>query len=90
MLKPTYVVTTGDGPTVTKVAPCATHVMMQTTQSEMWKIAVDEGITGGVGVSFDAKVSADKSVEKTTTYAAEITGKIRLMTGETTSLPDGP
>jgi len=66
--------TGGGNPMVKKVAPYATHVMMLTTQTETRKIAVDGGITGGAGVSLDTKMSTEKSVEKTTTHAAEITG----------------
>lgn len=64
----------GGGPIVQKIAPYATHVLMQTTQTETRTIALDGGVSGGAIVDINANLSAEKSVEKTTTWAAQITG----------------
>lgn len=47
---------------------------MQTSQTETRTISADGGIGGSSSVTVDAKVGVEKSVEKATTHAAEITG----------------
>jgi len=57
--------------TVKKVAPYARQSMMQTTQTETFKLGAQ------IGASFagaNANVSPERTVEKTTTHAMEITG----------------
>lgn len=62
------------GPTVKSVAPFGRHVMMQTREKVSQTTAADTGISGGAAVTANFSVHAEKSVEKTTTHAAEVTG----------------
>ena len=61
-------------PAVQKVAPFASHTMMQTTQNETLKVSGQGGISGGAVVTLNTSGTVEKSVEKTTTHSAEITG----------------
>ena len=82
--------TGGGGPTVEKVAPFAKHIMMQTSQTETRKISANGAVSGGVGATVNANAGVEKSVEKTTTHAAEIVGIGPSMITGITSWPSGP
>jgi hypothetical protein len=64
----------GWGPAVKKVGPYATHVMMQTTQTETVTKGGELSLTGGTVINGNAKGSVEKAVEKVTTHAVKITG----------------
>ncbi|KAK2024171.1 hypothetical protein LX32DRAFT_666857 [Colletotrichum zoysiae] len=62
------------GPTVVAVAPFGKHTTMQTTETVTNTIGADGGLSGGAVVNVNAGLHTEKSVEKTTTHAAEIVG----------------
>jgi hypothetical protein len=64
----------GTGPTVWKVAPGERYSMMETTQVESRKKTASLGINGGAVVPLNGEAGIESSVEKTVTFAAEITG----------------
>ncbi|KAI8960597.1 hypothetical protein F5Y11DRAFT_349321 [Daldinia sp. FL1419] len=72
--KPKKGVQNNSWPTVRKVAPFAKHVMMQTSQTETHKLFADGSVGGGVALNVEGKLGFEKSIEKTTAHAAEITG----------------
>jgi hypothetical protein len=64
----------GAGPLVCKMAPFATHTMMQTTATVTRKGELSGGLSGGAAVNAQAGAKYEKTVEQTETYAAEVTG----------------
>lgn len=63
----------GSGPSVRKVGPDERYSMMETTQLENLKKTFKLGINGGA-VPVNGEAGVESSVEKTVTFAAEITG----------------
>jgi len=64
----------GAGPLVHKMAPFATHTMMETTALVTGTVEVSGVVSGGAAVNVQAGGKYGKTVEKTETYAAEVTG----------------
>ncbi|KAI0198873.1 hypothetical protein F4808DRAFT_451794 [Astrocystis sublimbata] len=64
----------GAGPLVQKMAPFATHIMMETSAQVTDTRNVSGGVSSGSVVNAQAGVKYEKSIEKTETYAAEVTG----------------
>lgn len=60
--------------TVRDVAPCGKHVMMQTKEKVVRTSSADGGISGGVALSANLNMHTEKTVERETTYAAEVIG----------------